>query len=104
MSFRQVLGGCVLVICFVGCTGLRDSGTPTYLLPKLDANGKTVLQETTLTTIDSPYRAEGSAARVYIDPNAAASSMTGRVAEPHLAKSGNVFIPLDADSGLALSA
>lgn len=99
-AFWGIVVSCV-VLC--GCTGLRDNGTSTFLLPRMDANGNTYLEETSLPTLSSPFRVEGSVARVLMNPNASMSSMNGEVAEPHLSKSGHTYVPLDAESGLTLS-
>ncbi len=107
MLFRCALWGglaILLVTAMPGCTGVRDTGSATYLLPVLDENGQTKLEEVPLTTLNSPDRVEGAAAVVYLEPQMSNDGhFSGRPAQPKLAKSGSTFLPLNAESGMALS-
>src|SRR5271167_2686629 len=88
----------------VGCSQWRQEGTPRYLLPVLDEQGNESLQEVELPTLYSPYKVEGSVARIYYNPVVRDGSFGGSVAEPHLAKSGDLYIPKDPESGMVLAA
>jgi hypothetical protein len=87
------------------CSGLRGSGgSPVFLIPFLDSAGHESFREVQLNTLSDPSKLEGAAANVYYNPQAEGARITSPIAEPHLGKSGNRYIPLDAASGIAVAA
>jgi hypothetical protein len=95
---------CLSVLAFVACSGVRDSGNPVVLIPVLDEDGVEHFKYAKLETMPSPFHAEGGAAKIYFNPQFNGAAFTSSVAEPHLVRSGNVFVPTDPDSGTVLAA
>jgi hypothetical protein len=90
-----------IVLLAAGCAK-KPKGDMTFLLPWLTPQGNYELREITIKTLASPYAVRGSAAEVYYQPAFDETGAKGKIAETHLTKSGNVFVPLDSQSSLAL--
>ena len=94
----------IFAILFVAaCSGRFQKGAHQYLVPFLNSDGTYTWQEVELTTLNAPHKMEGSTASIHYKPAGAAGRDWGPVAEPRMAKSGNVWIPLDTPSALVLS-
>jgi len=72
------------------------------LLPWKNADGTYSLREITLSTLKSTEEVRGLAAKVYVNPRFTSTGFEGKVARPRLTKSGDVYIPRDIESSLAL--
>lgn len=90
-------------VSLVSCTTDRDSSTPTYRIPYIDENGQNTFRDVTLVTLNSAFRMEGAAARIYFNPTNDGRRFTGSLAEPRLGKSGSLFRPLDPQSGTVIA-
>lgn len=98
MHFLLIIG----LIFIAGCTGTRDQGEPTYLLPVLDEENHQSLREVRIPTLSDPYHVQGPAATVMVNPHAT-PRFEGEPATAKLSRSGSLFIPNDVESGIALS-
>ncbi len=94
----------ILSTFIAGCTGNSGKGSHLYLIPFLNPDGTYSWKEVELTTLDSPTRLSGSTATIHYKPTASNTFSGGPVVEPKMTKSGNVWVPLDTPSALALSA
>ena len=95
----------MLILSFTcaACSRTKGGGDIRYLLPWRDANGIYRLQEVTLTTLISPYELKGGAAEIYNKSSLTDSGYGGSIARPHLTHSGDVYVPLDVESSIAIS-
>src|SRR5262249_18363873 len=83
---------------FVGCgpVGKEGGGDHKFLLPWPNDRGGYDLQVITLSTLSSPYEMKGTAAQVYLQATFTSTRLHGTVAWPHLTRSGDVYVPMDA--------
>jgi hypothetical protein len=94
----------LLVAALVGCKAAKTEGETRYLVLWPDATGTYRLQEITLTTLPSAYELKGEAAEIYFESALREDGFKGPVAKPHLTKAGDVYIPQDIESSLAITA
>lgn len=60
-------------------------------------------QEVQLSTLVSPYELKGSAAEIFYQNSVSDQGFSGSPARPRLTRSGNVCVPMDTESSLALA-
>lgn len=95
---------CSLFILLSACSLRQDGGAGEYLLPWPDANGVYSLQPVSISTLTRPTEASGPAAEVFVNPTFQDRGVVGPIARPHLARANGMYVPLDVESGLALTA
>lgn len=95
----------LLFAFLMGCE-LTDpgEGTHRFLLPWHLPQGGYSLQEVDVYTLKSPLRMEGQAAQVYLESALGVGGFQGSVARPQLARVGNLWVPEDSLSALAVAA
>lgn len=93
-----------LSIFSAGCSDRFQKGSHLYLIPFMNTDGSYTWKEVELTTLDSPIRLSGSTGSIHYKPTANNFRDWGPAVEPKMTKSGNVWVPLDPSSALALSA
>lgn len=94
----------ISTVLLSGCADrFEKSGSYTYLIPSLNSDGSYSWNEVELTSLNSPTKLEGSTAKIHYSPKGASTLNWGPVVEPKLTKSGNVWIPQDVPSAVALS-
>lgn len=93
----------LLFLIVAGCTQTRGGGDTKFLLPWRDNDGKYSLREVTIETLASPYELRGEAAEVYFQSAFSDHGFEGQIARPHLTKSGDVYIPQDSESAMAVA-
>ncbi len=99
--FLQLICTSLLLGIFCGCAK-KETQPTTFLLPWMQPNGTYELTEVTLMTLKTPHEMSGTAAQVWVAPQLTTSGFGGPIARPRLTKSGNVYIPIDAQSSLAV--
>jgi len=93
------------VVLLTGCTHSGGGGGDTkFLLPWRNVNGTYQLQEVTIETLASPEELRGEAAEIYDQNELSDAGFAGSIARPHLTKSGDVWVPMDAESAIAVAA
>src|ERR1700724_2029681 len=93
----------LLFLIVAGCTQTKPGGDTRFLLPWRANDGKYSLREVTIETLSSPYELRGEAAEVYFQNALTDSGYEGSIARPHVTKSGDVYIPQDSESALAIA-
>lgn len=93
----------ILSFLLAGCAQSKGGGDIKYLLPWRNMDGTYSLQEVTISTLSNPYEVRGQAAEVYYKTALTDSGYSGSVANPHLVKAGDVYIPQNSESAIALS-
>jgi hypothetical protein len=68
-----------------------------------DEGGDYSFQEVQLSTLNDPYTLSGGAAKVYYESLIGGSGFTGSVAHPRYTRSGDLCVPMDAASSMAVS-
>ncbi|MGZ3721952.1 MAG: hypothetical protein ACXVA9_03415, partial [Bdellovibrionales bacterium] len=91
-------------LILTGCSQTGKSGGDTkFLLPWRDVNGKYELEEVTIETLASPTELRGEAAEVYSQGTFSSDGFKDSIARPRVTKSGDVYIPQDAESAIAIA-
>lgn len=90
-------------LLLVGCSQRFQKGPHQYLIPFLNEDGSYSWREVEITTLNSPTKLEGSTAVIHYNPTSAGSRSWGPPMEPKLKRSGDVWVPLDTPSAVALS-
>jgi hypothetical protein len=94
----------LFLLVLTGCSQHKGGSDIKFLLPWRTADGRYVLQEVTLSTLSSPFELRGEAAEIYFQSPFSNAGYSGSLARPHLIKSGDVYVPQDAESYLAVTA
>lgn len=101
----KLFASLLLTSVFLGaCSDRFQKGSYQYLIPFLNSDGSYTWREVELTTLDSPTKLSGSTASIYYKPTEPSTQKWGAVVQPKLTRSGDVWIPQDAASAVALSA
>lgn len=65
--------------------------------------GEYNFQEVVLSTLNNPYELSGGAAKIYFESIIGANGFAGKVAQPRYTRSGDLCVPMDAASTMAVS-
>lgn len=93
-----------LFMFLIGCAGSGNSCGHKVLLLWPDAGGAYSFQSVEIPSLGSPYRLKGSAAEIFFESGLDERGFQGAVAEPRLTRSGDLCVPQDVESALALEA
>ena len=95
----------LLSLLLAGCSqgGQQNGGDTKFLLPWPDVNGNYTLQEVTIETLSNPTELRGEAAEVYSQATFSSGGFKDTIARPRVTKSGDVYIPQDAESATAIA-
>src|ERR1700722_16664500 len=93
----------LLSLVLAGCSHSGGGGDTKFLLPWQDDNGQYGMREVTIATLASPTELRGEAAEIYFQNDFGAAGFKGSIAQPHVTKSGDVYVPLDSDSAMAIA-
>ncbi|MGE0529227.1 MAG: hypothetical protein AB7P49_19385, partial [Bdellovibrionales bacterium] len=88
----------------LGCANSRHNCGNRVLLPWPAEQGGYSFQEIELDTLSSIYTLRGPVAEVYVEGHLAEDGYSGSVAEPRVTDSGDICVPQDVQSSMALSA
>lgn len=96
----------VIALGLVLLPGCADSGQKCgdkilALMPS--DNGDYTFQEVKFSTLNDPYNMSGGAAKIYFESLIGGSGYVGKTAQPRYTRSGNVCVPMDAPSSMAVS-
>lgn len=94
----------VLTFALTSCKAAKHEGETRYLLLWPTADGTYKLQEITLSTLSSPYELKGAAAEIYFETALHGDGFQGAIAKPHVTRAGDVYIPQDIESSIAITA
>jgi|GEM_PF-6058866 len=87
----------------VGCADSHNKcGNKVLALWPTDT-GEYSFQEIQLSTLNDPYKLSGDAAKIYYQSLIGGSGYTGKVAEPRYTRAGDLCVPMDAASSMAVS-
>ena len=97
---RKFIG---LFLLLASCAREGGGGDTKFLIPWRTSDGHYKLQEVTISTLASPFELRGEAAEVFYQTGFSEEGFQGSIARPRLIKSGDVYIPMDAESSIAVS-
>ncbi len=100
---QALLISILLLFSMIGCANKSNSCGSKVLTLWPSANGSYSFSERVLSTLDSIYSLDGSAARVYFESRLERDGFQGAVAHPRYTQSGDTCVPMDVDSSLAVS-
>lgn len=93
----------ILCLALVGCADAgQKCGNKVLALWPTEA-GEYTFQEITLSTLNDPYSMSGGAAKIYFESIIGGSGFTGKTAQPHFTRAGNLCVPMDVASSMAVS-
>jgi hypothetical protein len=92
-------------LLLIGCANSQNECGNKVLVPWPVAGGacEQSFREIVLRTLINPYRLHGGAAKVFFESGVGAAGLEGSVAEPRYTQSGDVCVPTDAGSSMAVA-
>jgi len=92
-----------IILLLTGCAHHKGGSEIKFLLPWSTDDGHYSLQEVTLSTLSSPNELRGEAAEIYYQSGMSGTGFSGPIAHPHVMRSGDIYVPMDAQSSLAVT-
>ncbi len=93
----------VLSLLLIGCANKDNRCGNKVLTLWPSVQGDYSFQEIKLETLSSPYELSGRVAKIYYESGLGKSGLRGAVAQPRFTRSGDVCVPMDAQSSLAVN-
>jgi hypothetical protein len=87
----------------MGCADARNNCGNKVLALWPSASGEYTFQEVILSTLNDPYSLSGGAAKIYFESMIGGNSFSGKVAQPRYTRSGDLCVPMDTASSMAVS-
>jgi len=87
----------------VGCADANNKCGNKVLALWPSASGEYTFQEVILSTLSDPYSLSGGAAKIYYESMIGGNGFSGQVAQPRYTRSGDLCVPMDAASSMAVS-
>lgn len=87
----------------VGCADANNKCGNKVLALWPTESGEYTFQEIILSTLNDPYSLSGGAAKIYYESMIGGNGYTGKVAQPRYTRTGDLCVPMDAASSMAVS-
>lgn len=97
---KRIIG---LFLFLTSCAKVGGGGDTKFLVPWPTGDGHYHLEVITISTLASPEELRGEAAEIYYRSGFNENGYQGSIARPRLMRSGDVYVPRDFESSLAVA-